>query len=239
MLLLPHAPVVQAATPIKWCIPAAATAAQVAACTAALAPANTAGATFTCVAGGSEEECLAMVKAGTADLITLGGAGAQAARPGGWHGGPLPWVCPRARARGLPSTHTSASASAASTLPCRSGVGRRGHPGGQRAVPAGAPRCRGEPTAQVSGSAGLPSAELLSLPPSRPACSVLRPPTPPVRRPHHTRVQVYGDGLSGAKYYGVALVNKELCTPGVTLASLKVRWLRCAESARLASWPGC
>lgn len=105
MLLLPHAPVVQAATPIKWCIPAAATAAQVAACTAALAPANTAGATFTCVAGGSEEECLAMVKAGTADLITLGGAGAQAARPGGWHGEPLAWVCPRARARRLPHTH--------------------------------------------------------------------------------------------------------------------------------------
>lgn len=35
-------------------------------------------------------------------------------------------------------------------------------------------------------------------------------------------VQYYGD-LQGASYYSVAVVNKEFCTDGVTLASLRVR----------------
>ena len=46
-------------------------------CTAAVAGANVAGAngvTFSCVAGGSEDACLAAIQNGTADLLTLGGA---------------------------------------------------------------------------------------------------------------------------------------------------------------------
>ncbi len=35
-------------------------------------------------------------------------------------------------------------------------------------------------------------------------------------------LQFYGD-LQGASYYSVAVVNKEFCTDGVTLANLKVR----------------
>ena len=34
-------------------------------------------------------------------------------------------------------------------------------------------------------------------------------------------LQFYGD-LQGASYYSVAVVNKEFCTDGVTLANLKV-----------------
>lgn len=59
---------------MRWCIPAAADAAAVSACTQAVGLANTAGVTFTCVAGQSEEGCLDAISKGTADLITLGGA---------------------------------------------------------------------------------------------------------------------------------------------------------------------
>ena len=57
----------------RWCIPAEADAATTAACTAAVAGANAPGASFSCVAGGSQEACLDMISKGQADLITLGG----------------------------------------------------------------------------------------------------------------------------------------------------------------------
>ncbi|KAL4428192.1 hypothetical protein ABPG75_002281 [Micractinium tetrahymenae] len=63
----------QAATPVKWCIPAATNPAAVAACTAAVARANSAAVSFSCVAGGSEEGCMQLIANRSADLTTLGG----------------------------------------------------------------------------------------------------------------------------------------------------------------------
>lgn len=64
----------QAATPVRWCIPAAANPAAVAACTTAVARANSATVSFSCLAGGSEEGCMQLIANRSADLTTLGGA---------------------------------------------------------------------------------------------------------------------------------------------------------------------
>lgn len=59
---------------MRWCIPAAANPAAVAACTAAVARANSGAVTFSCLAGGSEEGCMQLIANSSADLTTLGGA---------------------------------------------------------------------------------------------------------------------------------------------------------------------
>lgn len=87
-LYLPHP---QGGTQVRWCIPQEADAALVASCTAAVAGANVAGAngvTFSCVAGGSEDACLAAIQNGTADLLTLGGAAQHLLRSSGLVAGP-------------------------------------------------------------------------------------------------------------------------------------------------------
>ena len=70
-----HSPThrMQGGATARWCIPAAADATKVAACTTAVGAANTPTVTFSCVAGGSEEACMDMVSKGTADLVNLGG----------------------------------------------------------------------------------------------------------------------------------------------------------------------
>lgn len=56
-------------------------------------------------------------------------------------------------------------------------------------------------------------------PPAWPACLPTLSPAP---CPPAPLLQFYGD-LQGASYYSVAVVNKEFCTDGVTLANLRVR----------------
>lgn len=58
---------------VKLCIPNDATPAYLAACSSALAQANTAAVSFSCVSGGSATGCQEMVQSGRATLVKLGG----------------------------------------------------------------------------------------------------------------------------------------------------------------------
>ncbi len=73
--MLPHIrdPVLQEATAVKICIPSAENQTYVDACTRAASRANTGDVAFSCVLGGSVEACSAMLKAGTATLVRMGG----------------------------------------------------------------------------------------------------------------------------------------------------------------------
>ena len=66
--------IVQAATPVKICVPTPENQTFVDACTKAVSAANTDQVTFSCVLGGSLEACSTLMEAGSADLTRMGGA---------------------------------------------------------------------------------------------------------------------------------------------------------------------